>query len=64
MIEMRKYVDPQIKPYHFITDIETNSSAVIRERYVEEASPFVNVQEGIHTRLESIKDIIRYSNNS
>ncbi|MBQ3425603.1 MAG: hypothetical protein IJH37_00470 [Clostridia bacterium] len=60
---MMKYVDPQIKPYHFITDIETTDSAVVTRRYVEDATLIENIdntETRIHTRFESIRDIISY----
>ena len=60
---MMKYVDPQIKLYHFITDIETTASTMITQRYREDATLIENINENtnIHTRLESIKDIISYA---
>ena len=59
---MMKYVIPEIKPYHFITDIETTESAVIT-RYSRDATVFEQIhtaKTNIHTRFESISDIIRY----
>ena len=61
---MMKYVVPEIKPYHFITDIETTASTEITQRYVHDATLIekINEQEAnIHTRLESIKNIISYN---
>ena len=58
---MMKYVTPEIKPYHFITDIETTDSTIAR--YVRDATLVerIDTTENIHTRFESIKDIISYN---
>ena len=61
---MMKYVIPEIKPYHFITDIETTDSAAVVSRYVEDATLIENINEGearIHTRFENIRNIISYN---
>ena len=60
---MMKYVIPEIKPYHFITAIETTDSAAVVRRYTEDATliEHINTTTNIHTRLENIKDIICYN---
>ena len=61
---MMKYVIPEIKPYHFITAIETTDSAAVVRRYQEDATLIENINTSatnIHTRLENIKDIICYN---
>ena len=58
---MMKYVTPEIKPYHFITDIETTDSTVTRS--VRDATLVENIdttETNIYTRFEDIRDIISY----
>ena len=61
---MMKYVIPEIKPYHFITEIETTDSAAVVRRYTEDATLIENIEAGgtmIHTRFENIRNIISYN---
>ena len=56
---MMKYIVPEIKPYHFITEINTTNSVVVRH-YTEEAHNRDSTTEVVYTRVVNLKDIISY----
>ncbi len=58
---MMKYAAPEIKPYHFITEIETTDSTVAR--YVRDATLVEDIdttETKIYTRFEDMRTIVGF----